>query len=36
MFTALTELCEALPSFLDGRTILDSMHDRNQKKLETN
>ena len=31
MFTALTELCEALPSFLDGRTILDSMHDRNQK-----
>lgn len=31
MFTALTELCEELPSFLDGRTILDSMHDRNQK-----
>lgn len=31
MFTALTELCETLPSFLDGRTILDSMHDRNQK-----
>lgn len=28
---ALTELCEALPSFLDGRTILDFMHDRNQK-----
>lgn len=31
MTQALTELCEALPSFLDGRTILDSMHDRNQK-----
>lgn len=31
MIQALTELCEALPSFLDGRTILDSMHDRNQK-----
>lgn len=30
---ALTELCEALPSFLDGRTILDSMHE---KKLKTN
>lgn len=36
MTQVLTELCEALPSFLDGRTILDSMHDRNQKKLETN
>ena len=31
MFTALTKLCEALPSFLDGRTILDFMHNRNQK-----
>ena len=31
MTQILTELCEALPSFLDGRTILDSMYDRNQK-----
>lgn len=31
MTQILTELCKALPSFLDGRTILDSMHDRNQK-----
>ena len=31
MTQVLTQLCEALPSFLDGRIILDSMHDRNQK-----